>query len=50
MKRDQKKNTQIWFEPKIFYPKKCVKYDKSNLRQKSLKGPKDPNSAKNANK
>ena len=29
----------------IFYPKKCVNYDKSNLRQNSLKGPKDPNSA-----
>ena len=23
--------TQIWFEPKIFYPKKCINYDKSNL-------------------
>ena len=22
--------TQAWFEPKIFYPKKCVNYDKSN--------------------
>ena len=38
--------TQIWFEPKIFYPKKCVNYDKSNLRQNSVTGPKDPNSAK----
>ena len=24
--------TQTWFEPKIFYPKKCVNYNKSNLR------------------
>ena len=28
------------------YKKKCVNYDKSNLEQKSVKGPKDPNSAK----
>ena len=30
------------------YPKKCVNYDKYNSRQNSVKGPKDPNSAKNA--
>ena len=29
-----------------FYLKKCVNYDKSNSRQYSVKGPKDPNSAK----
>ena len=29
---------------KIFYPKKCVNYDKSDLWQNSLKIPKDPNS------
>ena len=38
--------TPTWFEPIISYPKKCVNYDKSNLRQNSAKGPKDPNSAK----
>ena len=38
--------TQAWFEPKIFYLKKCVNYDKYNSRQNSVKGPKDPNSAK----
>ena len=32
--------TQTWFDPKIFYPKKCVNYDKSSLRQNSIKGPK----------
>ena len=38
--------TQTWFEPKIFDPKKCVNYDKSNSKRKnSLKGPKDPNGA-----
>ena len=42
--------TQTWFEPKIFYPKKCVKYDKSNSHQNSVKGPKDPNSAKKCQK
>ena len=43
--------TQTWFEPKIFYQKKCVNYDKSNLRQNSVKGQKDPNSVfKNAKK
>ena len=38
--------TQTWFEPKIFYQKKCVNYNKSNSRQNSVKGPKDPNNAK----
>ena len=38
--------TQTWFEPKIHYPKNCVNYNKSNLQQISVKGPKDPNSAK----
>ena len=42
--------TQAWFQPKILYPKKCVNYDKSNLQQNSVKGPKDPNSPKNAKK
>ena len=23
--------TQTWFQPKVFYPKKCVNYNKSNL-------------------
>ena len=32
-------------EPKIFHPKKCVNYNKSNLQQNSVKGPKDPNGA-----
>ena len=41
---------QTCFEPKIFYPKKCVNYDKSNSRQNSIKGPKDPNSEKNDKK
>ena len=36
--------------PKIFYLKKCVNYNKLKLRQNSLKGPKNPNSAKNAKK
>ena len=39
--------TQAWFGPKIFYSKSCVNYDKSNLRQNGVKGPKEPNSAKN---
>ena len=42
--------TQTWFEPKIFYPKKCVNYDKSNLQQNSVRGPKDPNIPNNAKK
>ena len=39
--------SQLWFQPKIFHPKKFINYDKSNLRQNSvkLKGPKYPNSA-----
>ena len=36
---------QTWFQPKIFYLKKCKNYDKLNLRQNSVKGPKDPNGA-----
>ena len=31
---------------KIFYLKKCVNYNKSNLQHNSIKGPKDPNNAK----
>ena len=46
MKKDHFFFTQTWFEPEIFYPKKCMNYDKSNRRQNSVKGPKDPNSAK----
>ena len=42
--------TQRGFEPKIFYQKKCENYDKSNLRQNSVKGPKDPNNAKKMSK
>ena len=42
--------TQSWFEPNIFYPKKCVNFDKSNSQQNSVKGPKDPNSAKKGQK
>ena len=42
--------TQRGFEPKIFYLKKCVNYNKSNSRQNSVKGPKDPNSAKKCQK
>ena len=38
--------TQTWFEPKIFYPKKLVNYGKSNSRQNSVKGKKEPNSVK----
>ena len=34
------------FEPKLFHPKKCVNQDKSNSRQNSVKGTKDPVSAK----
>ena len=39
--------TQRSFEPKLFYPKKCVNYDKSTLRQNIVKGPNEPHSAKN---
>ena len=42
--------TQTWFDPKILYPKKCVNYDKSYLRQNSVKGQKDPNSVKKIQK
>ena len=42
--------TQAWFQPKICYPKKCVNYDKSNSRQNSVKGPKDPNGTKKGQK
>ena len=42
--------TQTWFEPKIFYPRKCINYDKSNLQQDSVKGQKDPNSDKKNSK
>ena len=28
--------TQTWFDPKIVYPKKCVNYNKYNLRQNSV--------------
>ena len=38
--------TQTLFVPKNFYPKKCINYDKSSLRQNSIKGLKDPNSEK----
>ena len=38
--------TQTRFEPKIFYPEKCVNYDKSNLWQNSVKGQKEPKSVK----
>ena len=34
---------------KIFYLKKCVNYNKSNLQHNSIKGPKDPNNAKKKN-
>ena len=36
--------TQTWFEPKLFYPKKCVNYGKSNSKQNNVKGQKEPNS------
>ena len=42
---DRDAKTQPRFEPKYFYSKKWVNYDKCNLRQNSVKGPKDPNSA-----
>ena len=42
--------TRTRFKPKLFYPKKCVNYDKSNSRQNSVKGPKDPLSAKKCQK
>ena len=45
-----KKFTQTWFKPKIFYPKKCVKNDKSNLRQNSEKAQKTQIVQKNAKK
>ena len=38
--------TPTGFEPKIFYPKKCVNYDKSISQQNNVKGQKDPNSVK----
>ena len=42
--------TQTWFESKIFDPKNCINYDKPNLQQNNIKGPKDPNRGKNAKK
>ena len=36
--------TQTWLDPKLFYQKKSKNYDKSNLQQNSVKGPKNPNS------
>ena len=42
--------TRARFEPKLFYLKKCVNYDKSNSRQNTVKGPKDKNSAKKCQK
>ena len=36
--------------PKLFYPKKCVNYDKSEFSTNSLKGPKDQNSDKKCQK
>ena len=42
--------TQVWVEPKIFYPKKVQKFDKSNSWQNSVKGPKDTISAKECQK
>ena len=41
---DMKKDI-FFLHNKIFYLKKCVNYDKSNLQQSSIKGPKDPNIA-----
>ena len=38
--------TQILFQLKIFYPKKCVNYNKLKLQQNRVKGPKYPNCAK----
>ena len=35
---------------KIFYQKKCVNIDKSNLRQNSVNGQKDPNSVEKLKK
>ena len=37
--------TQIWFELKKIYQKMYVNYDKYNLGQNSVKGPKYPDSA-----
>ena len=42
--------TPTWFKQTIFYPKKCVNYDKSNSQQNSIKGQKETNSGKNAKK
>ena len=39
--------TQRGFEPKkFFFLKKCVNYNKLNLQQNRIKGPKDPINAK----
>ena len=38
--------TQTWFEPRIFYPKKYVNYNKSNSQQNRVKGPKGQNREK----
>ena len=38
--------TPTWFEQKIFYQEKCIIYNKSNLQQNIVKGPKDHSSAK----
>ena len=46
MKKKNNCFTQTWFEPKVFYQRKCVNYYKSNSQQNSKKGPKDQNSAK----
>ena len=40
--------TRAGFELKYFYLKKYINHDKSNSQQNSVKGPKDPNCAKNA--
>ena len=45
MQKD-KNFTPTSFVPKIFYPKKCVSYDKSEFLTNSVKGPKYQNSDK----
>ena len=50
MQKDNFCFIQKWFEPRIFYPKNCLNYNKSNVQQDSVKGQKDPNSTPKAKK
>ena len=49
MQKD-KNVTPTSFVPKLFYPKKCVNYDKSEFSTNSVKGPKAKIVTKNCQK